>query len=205
MKFLSIIVSLLILSLINCGAPGFQIVQIEDEFSDPKAPSTIVGQNNRLSSKSAQGSTHIDSKGVFLNPYVVKDKSSHEILDVGFYIVHHTFDLSGGFRSIREIIFITDNNKRIILKVRGQDIEYDVSSWNVVSTEFSSTFSEYGIGTLQKAEFIKILTSGSLNVEIIGDNLQQTYNDDELSRSFISNLNSFYNTEIKVNNSTDTK
>lgn len=197
MKFKAICITFAGLLLIKCGAPGFEIINIDDKLSDPPQTYMIVGKNNRLSLKSTQGGTHVGSKGVYLDPYVIKAQSSGKVLEVGFYITHHNYELAGGFRSIREIIFITNMNERIVSNISGQESDYDASTWNAGGAEYKASFSEYGISRLNVSNFIKILTTKSLEVKIIGGSREQTYSNDEISPSFKAHLMEFYNTQVK--------
>ncbi len=105
----------------GCGAPGFNIVQVNDKFSDSQEPLRFLGQNNRLSTKSSHGGSHLDSKGVYIDPYAHKDRLTGAVKSVGFYITHVNFGVDGGFRPIEEIIFLTDKNERVVLKVKDRD------------------------------------------------------------------------------------
>ena len=197
MKKLLYIICTFILIMISCGAPGFDIVKMSDNASDSQKTYTIVGKNNRLSAKSAQGSAHIDSKGLYIDPFLIRETGSDKLLNSGFYLIHHNFEVSGGFRPMRQLIFTTDQNKEISTEVTGQEIDYDMANWNAATVNYSSTFTEYGVIRLQKEDFIKILTSDTLAVKVIGGEVTQTYNNDEISRSFLENMTEFYQDQFE--------
>ncbi len=199
MKILSYFTSAFILIMMSCGAPGFDIIKMDDDGSDNQKTYTIVGKNNRLSAKSAQGGAHIDSKGLYIDPFLIRETGSDKILQTGFYLIHHNFEVSGGFRPMRKLIFTTDQNIEISKEVTGQEIDYDMANWNAATVNYSSTFTEYGVIRLQKEDFIKILTSNNLAVKVIGGEVTQTYNSDEISRSFQQNMTEFYQDQIEVN------
>ena len=111
--------------LFACVAPTFTIIPTGDKFSDTKAPYGFIGKNNRLSTKSSKGGTHIDEKGVYLEPFVFKDRKSNGIKSVGFYVTHYSFDTSDGFRPIQTIIFLTDKGQRIEAKVKSIDSDFN--------------------------------------------------------------------------------
>jgi len=55
-KFCAVIITGILFS---CVAPQFKILPTGDKFSDSNAPYGFVGKNNRLSTKSSKGGTHI--------------------------------------------------------------------------------------------------------------------------------------------------
>ncbi len=181
----------------GCGAPSFEIVKVSDKFSDPKEPYGFLGKNNRLSNKSSQGGIHIDSKGVYLDPYVYRDRKTNDVTSIGFYVTHLNFDVTSGFRPIQEIVFLTNTGERVALQVKALDSEFSVGSWNTVSKEFNTSYSESGICTVSKEDISKLANAKSLEAKITGGKLSQTYDKDDIPVSFISNLKLFYETQIK--------
>lgn len=191
-------IGLLLTSLILEGcSPSFQIVSLNDKFSDPNLPNGFLGKNNRLSKKSSKGGTHIDNKGVYLDPFVYKEKDSNKITSLGFYVLHLNFDISDGFEPIKEIIFINDKSERVVLNVEGQDSNYDVGDWNTISKEYNTSFTEKGICKLADEDFYRLAHANFLEAKIIGGNLTQTYDKADILDSFILNLRKFYDTQIK--------
>jgi len=183
--------------LIGCGAPSFDIVQVNDKFSDPKEPYGFLGKNNRLSSKSSHGGKHIDSKGVYLDPYVYRDRSTNKVTSVGFYVSHFNFEPSDGFLPIQEIIFLTNADERVALQVKARDSDFSVGSWNTITKEYNTSFMETGVSTITTEEFYKLASATSLEAKITGGKLSQTYDKDEISTSFIANLKQFYDRQVK--------
>jgi len=99
---MNVLKSLISLALIGALAgcvsiPQFTIKPIGDKFSDVKASYGFIGENNRLSKKSSTGGIHIDNKGVYIEPYVFKNKDSNAVVSMGFYIFHFTFEPKDGF------------------------------------------------------------------------------------------------------------
>lgn len=194
-KIFSLIVFLVF---VTCATPGFQIVNINDKFSDPTKGVTYLGKNNRLSSKSSQGGVHIDSQGVYLEPFVTKDEKDN-IKEIGFYIYHNNFNVASGFLPIKEIIFLTDKNERISLIVENQNSDLKIHSWNNISETFNSSFSESGISFITEENFYKLASSKYIETKIIGGKMSQTYNKTEMNPDFIKNLYEFYIKCIKEN------
>ena len=187
----------IILFLVGCGAPSFVIKSLDDKFSDPKQPFGTIGQNNRLSTKSSQGGTHIDNKGVYIDPFIFKDRQSKEIVSVGFYINHFNFDISSGFNPIEEIIFITDNGGRVSLKVKSKDFDYDIGSWNTITKTYNTTYGESGTANISLDDFKLLANSKSLEAKIIGKERSQTYDKEDISKEFSINLKNFLNAATK--------
>lgn len=193
-KIVSVLAVMLIF--IGCAQP-FKIVSTEDKFSDSTKPYGFIGKNNRLSTKSSQGGTHIDSKGVYLNPYVFRDRQTDKVLRVGFYVNHLNFEIKDGFRPIRKIIFLTHKNERVILKVQQSDSDFNIYSWNSISMDFNTSYTERGYGSLPLQDFKKLVDANWIEVKIVGGKLSQTYEKNKIEKSFLSNLKEFYSTKVQ--------
>lgn len=185
-----------VLLFIGCVQP-FNIVSTEDKFSDSTKPYGFIGKNNRLSTKSSKGGIHIDDKGVYLNPYVFRDRQTNQVVRVGFYVNHMNFEINDGFRPIEDIIFLTDKNERIVLKVQQTDSDFDIYGWNSISMDFNTSYSERGLGSLPLQEFKKIVEANWIEVKIDGGKLSQTYEKDKIGKSFLLNLREFYTTKVQ--------
>ncbi len=195
LKLLSILTIALLLS--ACGAPSFTIVPAGDKFSNDEAPYGFIGKNNRLSTKSTKGGTHIDSKGVYLEPYAFRDKKTNKIVSVGFYITHYNYEPSDGFRPIKSIVFLTDSGDKIETQVKSIDSDFSIGNWNAVSKEYNSTYNESGNINMQLQDFKKLANSKWIEVKINGRERSQTYNKNEVSSSFTANLNAFYKSKVQ--------
>lgn len=186
-----------IIALYGCGAPSFIIKSLDDKFADPNQPFGTIGQNNRLSTKSSRGGIHIDNKGVYIDPYIFKDRQTNEIVSLGFYINHFSFEISDGFNPIEEIIFITDKDDRVSLEVKSRDFDYDIGSWNTITKTYNTTFSESGTATTTQKNFKKLINANWVEAKIIGRERTQTYDKDDISNDFLNNLKNFYNAATK--------
>ncbi len=194
-KLLSILI-IVIITLYGC-APSFAIKSLSDKFSDISKPEIIVGENNRISTKSSQGGWHVDEKGVYVDPYVSKDRITKEILSFGFYITHLNRELNDGFRPINQIIFITDSGKRIELSVTATDTDFSVNSWNNITNQYNTSFSESGHTSVTRDDFLNLVNAKWCEAKIVGGERIQTYDKDDISSDFLKNLKTFYN---QVNN-----
>lgn len=192
----NIILAVITISFIGCAVPQFNIVSTTDKFSDPKAPVGFIGENNRLSNKSSKGGTHIDNKGVYLNPFVYKSSNNNQILALGFYINHYNFEPDDGFRTISKIVFLTNKNERVELNPKYKDSDFDVSSWNPISKEFNTSYAESYTAYIALSDFIKISNANSFEAKIEGRHRSQTYSDKEIDTSFLNNLKNFLNKKV---------
>jgi hypothetical protein len=107
------------------------------------------------------------------------------------------FEINDGFRPIEDIIFLTDKNERIVLKVQQTDSDFDIYGWNSISMDFNTSYSERGLGSLPLQEFKKIVEANWIEVKIEGGELSQTYEKDKIEKSFLLNLREFYSTKVQ--------
>jgi hypothetical protein len=155
-----------------------------------------IGENNRLSKKSSKGGTHIDNKGVYLNPFIYRSSKNNQVVALGFYINHFNFEPDDGFRPISKVIFLTDKNDRVELNPKYKDSDFDVSSWNPISKEYNTSYSESYTAYISLNDFIKICNANSIEVKIEGGYRSQTYSKKEIEGSFLNNLKSFLNEKV---------
>ena len=149
MKRLLLIVLPLLL-IVGCVPPPFSIQPMGDKFSDPNGPKGYIGNNNRLSKKSSQGGIHIDNKGVYMNPYVIK-KDNVQI--VGFSVLHTNFEDTDLFNPIQSIVFLNQNQDRVELKCKLLDIDVDLGHYNPISKDLIGTSSELSDCECSKEDF----------------------------------------------------
>ena len=195
--FKTISLTSLIVSLYSCGAPSFSIVKTGDKFADSDAPYGYIGKNNRLSTKSTQSGTHIDYKGVYLEPYVYHSNTTNKVLSIGFYVTHYNYGPSDGFRPINNIVFLTSSGERIETNVKTVDSDFSVGSWNSVSKEYNTSYTETGSIKMELKNFVKLANSKWVEVKINGGNRSQTYDKDEVSSSFLTNIKTFYKSSVQ--------
>src|SRR4030067_3183591 len=96
------------LALAGC-AGQFNVRQADDRFSENKSP-VFLSENNRISAKSVAGGIHIDDQGVYINPFVEKNKATNQVVALGFRITNQTDynTLSGAqnqLGSLSEVVF----------------------------------------------------------------------------------------------------
>jgi len=181
----------------SCAPQPFTISSTTDKFSDPSAPDQILGINNRLSKKSSHGGVHIDERGVYLNPYALKEKKTGKIIEVGFSVRHLTFTPEDGFRPIEEIIFLTDRGERISVTVIGWDSDFKGWINYRTTSEYNTLFTESGTGVISYDDFSRLAAARSMDVKIRGGKLSQTYGENVIFPEFLPNLRQFRDAMIK--------
>jgi hypothetical protein len=201
MKLLTLTVVMLIF-LSGCGGGKYIIEQVDTKFSEDKNP-FYQSKNNRISTRSIAGGYHIDSKGVYINPFAKKDKVTGNLLVIGLDIINKT-DVSsniGGPNTlgiIRSIAFSLDDGSLIKLTAKKQENRSsDMITYNTVGRYASYNKWETGIVTLTKQQFLKLSSAKRLSCQIVGSKRTVTYKEDDITDEFINNIKHFYNTQIK--------
>ena len=187
---------LLMFVFVGCNPPGFVIKSLDDKFSDPHQPQVVVGQNNRLSFKSSDGGVHFDNKGVYVDPYILKDRKTGELISTGFYIHHFHDNFIYGFNPIKEIIILTDKGERIPLKVENKDL--NIGTWYPNLKFLNTIYYESGVASIDIDDVKKLINAHWIEVKIVGGDRSQTYNKDEISENFLGNLKRFYSIQLNV-------
>lgn len=178
-----------------CGSPAFSIAPVGDKFSSPDSPTGYVGQGNRLSSRSSQGGTHIDGKGVYIDPFALFAKDD-AVPRVGFFVSHITHESGGGFRPIQSVVFLTSAGKRIEMAAKEQDSDVHTGSWNSVSRNFAGSYTESTVCIATAGDMAELARSEWIEAKVIGGARSVAYARDDISDDFLANIKTFYNLHI---------
>lgn len=183
------------------GAGKFEVMEADSRFSESN-DRIFTSKNNRISSKSIAGGVHIDGRGVFVNPMMTKSADSHKVLLLGLSIENMTsHDTSYGspntLGTIQSIAFLIDNQEPIVLEAHSSSTEWsDVIDYNSVTRSASSDIVESGMVALSAEEYEKIISSQSLAVKVQGSKRSVVYESEDISDSFVQNLQQFYNSYV---------
>ena len=175
--------------------PSFTIEPMGDKFSDPNGLKGFIGNNNRLSKKSSNGGIHIDNKGVYINPYILKGNNEQTTI-IGFSVSHLNFEYTDLFRPIQSIVFLNQNQQRVELKCKLLDVDVDLGYYNPISKDLQGTSSELSDCKCSKDDFGVIIKSTSLEVKINGGEKSMIYETKDILPTFIPNLKTFYDQQL---------
>lgn len=183
------------------GPGEFTITEADNRFNETK--NTIVtSSNNRISSKSIIGGTHIDADGVFFNPAVVKDANGN-VLSLSFHIKNKTnYDTKYGSPNrlglLETVSFAPDGQSPIIKNIGNADADWsDATYYNSVSQSASSNILESGRIILSVSEYQTIMNADKLAVKVTGNKGAVVYEPGDISSNFKINLMTFFNAHLK--------
>lgn len=197
-----ILVAIAVFALFGCMSQQFTIKEADTRFSESN-DALYLSQGNRISTKSIVGGTHIDDKGVFINPFVSKDRKTGEIKLLGFNIVNKTgYDTNYGSPNqlgvIKEVTFRLSNGNIISLTATNQDsATSDTISYNSVSRSASYDKNEAAIVSITKEQLKQLASTKQLLCKIIGTTRSVVYEQDDISSDFVPNINKFYTSHVK--------
>ena len=202
-----IVVFLSMIALAACGgvfAPEpFNVTQSDTRFSASGNP-IFTGHNNRISSKSIAGGTHIDAGGVFIDPAVEKDRQTGSVLALALLMTNRT-DYSTNYGTVNQlglpdrISFALDGGRTIILPISRADVSAPTGTpfYNSVSRSASIDLTESGVVTITRQQFEDIISARSIAVQIRGTRRSVTYEPNEIAPSFVGNLRTFYQQHVQ--------
>jgi hypothetical protein len=199
-SLLSFIVVLGTIGVANAGFFGpddFVVKQSDNRFSVDHNP-TFVGQNNRISSKSIAGGTYINSDGMYVEPMVTKELQTKRVIFLGVVVANRTSEDTkyGDVNSLgapQTITFLLNESRPIVLQIRQGDTKSSgAAAYNSVGNYASVDVVESGIATLTVQQYQNILAANSVAVRIQGSKRTVTYETDDISKSFLPNLKTFF-------------
>lgn len=184
------------------GAGKFKIEQSDDRFAGDGL-TTFTGRHNRLSNRSVTGGVYIDGKGVYLDPMVIKSRADGKVERVGFVIYNDTEQdskfgsllLFGGFRKIS---FLLDGGKLISAEIKDSAAQTTGgASFNRYTGSASANVRESGTITISLENMAALAAAHTVAVQLQGGERSQTFEANQISKQFLSNLAVFYREQIK--------
>jgi hypothetical protein len=186
----------------GCVSPKFTVKENDSRFSDNKNK-VYVSENNRISKKSVAGGIHIDDKGVYMNPFVEKNKDTGKVVSLGFYIFNRTdYDTTYGdvnqLGEIESIIFHSPDEGSINLKVINQA----TSSSSSINYNPAGNYASYGkieaaFVKISESDFHRIALSNNFSCKVTGSKRSVVFEDEDISPDFKSNLKLFWKEYVK--------
>lgn len=173
-----------------------EIKQADTRFSEQNNL-VYFTRNNRISTKSIAGGIHIDATGIFINPTVTKLRETGEILLLGFSIENFTnhstlYGSPNTLGAMEKITFLLNGTKSIILPIKHGDVKWaDTVYYNNVSKSASSEIIESGLAFISVEQYMEIVSSKSVAVQIQGSKRIVVYEANDISDTFIPNLKKF--------------
>lgn len=179
------------------GLPKFKVEQSDDRFS-ADGLTTYSGLYNRISKKSLAGGVHIDDKGVFIEPFAVKNRASGVVVALSFFI-HNEADYSTNYGSPltlgapQRITFITGEGGPIALPIKRGDSKWSsATTYNSITRSASAAVTETGFADLTAEQYQRIINATALAVRIEGTERSMTYETRDIAKTFVPNLKTFY-------------
>jgi hypothetical protein len=178
------------------GTGKFKIEKRADRFST-NGLATIIGRNNRVSSKSPVGGVYIGPGGVYLEPEAQVRQTDGQLVRLLFLIHNETesdtlYGSPNSLGQLRQVTFITDGGSPIAFPITSADEKVsDVPSYNTITHSASSAISERGLVLLTREQFHQIATAQTIAVKLDGSERSVIYNERDISKAFLANLRTF--------------
>lgn len=168
----------------------FKIESLNDKFSKNPEIYNVLGDNTKLTSKCAGGHLSYDYRGIYFNPTMAIDTVNKKLLFIQFVIVNYDYKYPFGnpFGDIKEIIFITAEQLRIVIKP------------DLVKHDYTGAIYELYIADILYDDYLKLSNTEALEIKIIGNNNIQTYTKDDVLPSFLLNIKTFNNYTFRLFN-----
>lgn len=178
------------------GSGKFKVEKSADRFST-NGLATIVGKNNRVSSKSPVGGVYIGPGGIYIEPEAEVRQSDGALVRLSFLIHNETesdtlYGSPNRLGLLRQITFIVDGGRPVAFPVSSSDDKVsDSIQYNTITHSASSAISERGLVQLTPEQFHQIANARTIAVKIEGDERSVVYEEREISKTFLPNLRTF--------------
>lgn len=197
-----VLMMVMALTLAGCSTPSFAVKEVDNRFSDSNVR-TFVGENNRISTKSIAGGSHIDSSGVYIDPFARTDSTTGKLLVLGFNVVNRTsydtvFGSPNSFGVIEKMVFRFTNGELISLPMSDQDTRSsDTISYNSLLGSAGYGLWEGASTIISRSDYERIADADSIAVQIIGSKRSMVYEVKDIAPAFLANLRQFRNSYIR--------
>lgn len=187
---------------IGCASPQFNIIEANTRLTNISGKITL-SENNRISTKSVAGGHHIDSDGVFINPFVEKSDTSNKLLMTGFFILnkHEVTSIGGGpnaLGNLQELNCLINNDKQVNLKISNQRSNASgVIGYNTIARYAHMDKQESGMTRLSLEQMKLFSEAEKITCRITGTRRSVIYDEKDISPQFIANIKRFYDEKIK--------
>jgi len=212
-----------VLSATGCASEQFMVRETDADFTDSNHL-LYIAENNRLSKEHVDADINFDEVSVYINPFVEKDKSTHEVITLGFKIINKPaknrkaaeFNRLG---KITDVTFLTHTGEPVKLKVSNQDtsinqvIEYETWSDESERNPYSINpfiklsapqlaYSSYetwetGIIPVSLEDFSRLANATIVSCEVAGTRGIAVYHEPEINDTFSANLKAFFLTYVQ--------
>jgi hypothetical protein len=157
-----------------------------------------IAENNRIEKSWSRANKY----GLFLDPFVEKNRKTNQITLLGFNVVHKTISSTKNkaieFGRIYKVEFLLTGGEVISLypTLQKDKVTYNSSDY-YVPYSFSYNVWESGILGISKEKFEKILLAQRFSCKIFGSNRIVDYEEKDISVKFIIRLQIFYDKYLK--------
>ncbi len=180
---------LLTFVLVSC-APKFEVNSSNtSKYADPSKSIVYVGENNTLTNNISD---------IKLNPVLEKDKSNQEIRKI-YLELYSKSNEKYQFGMIKSISISDDANNTILLNstdFNSAPYVYMNNGKQIKSNDVIETC----MFTLDKSQYESIMNSNTIDVKITGVRKNFSILNKDISKTFLVNLKSFYNSYISKTN-----
>jgi len=179
----------------------------------------FIAENNRLSRMYMGNEVKFDDIGVYLDPFVEKDKTTGEIILLGLKIINKPppdmrVAEAARLGEIRKVSFLLNTGEHMTLAVENQETThspvvlyeawgsdnrklepYEGSFQLIQQTQETSSAIETwetGVIPMSEQEFNQLAGAQVVSCEIVGSRGTTTYRESDISDTFSKNLQTFY-------------
>lgn len=186
-----------LLTPLPASTPKFTVTQSDNRFS-ADGSTTYSASGNRISRRSIAGGVHIDKSGVYLDPSVILEPTSHDVKIIVLHLLNVTdrYGIAGAPNSFgrpNRITFITGEGAPIILEFAQGRQTFGESNCRYGAMGCITPITELGSAKIDARDYSRLITATALAIKVDGSERSHIYETADIAPSFIANLTSFYN------------
>jgi hypothetical protein len=199
----------------GCLGTGFSVVisHIKDDHGERDL---YIAENNRISNIDVEGGQSVGGKGIYLNPFVERDRATGEINYLGFNVINQSMNLItanpeyesqgllGGIKSVRLTL---NNGRNIVLPMVKRRITsvqrfnrfglYSVYRHPLNHPVDSPIPAKITLALISLKDFVRLTEASGISCDIVGTAGTLTYLPQDIESDFLANLKQFYETYVR--------
>ncbi|MDX8411404.1 MAG: hypothetical protein R8K46_05985, partial [Mariprofundaceae bacterium] len=175
-----------------------------------------IAENNRISNIDVEGGQSIGGKGIYLNPFVDRDRATGEINYLGFNVINQSMNLitispeyesqglMGNIKSVK--ITLNDGGDIVLPMVRRSIASVQRFNSSGLYSDYKQPFNhsvdspipaKITLALISLKDFVHLIQASSISCDIVGSAGTLSYLPQDIESDFLPNLKHFYETYVR--------
>jgi len=200
----------------GCLGTGFSVIRTHVQ-DDEGERVLYIAENNRVSSMDVEGGQLLGGKGIYLNPFVERNRGTGEISNLGFNIINQSMNLITGrnpeyesqskLGDIKSVRFVLNDGRGVVMTMAKRSIA-SVQRFNNAGLYSgykrplnhpvdSPMPAKITMALISLRDFFLLANVSGVSCDIVGTKGTLSYLPQDIESDFLPNLKQFYEAYVR--------